>query len=141
MKENLRLQSGATLTSSSISPVRRGLPRLNLRLKLGIAIVAVFVIGSFTLPFFTTVDPSRQGSYLKNLPINGKHLLGTNSQGQDIFWFLVFSIRNSLALGVTVSLCITVIATLMGLSAGYIGGWYERVVMLVIDSFSEKPSD
>jgi peptide/nickel transport system permease protein len=139
MKENLRLQSGAALPSSSISPVRRGLPRLNLRLKLGLAILAIFVIGSVTLPFFTTVDPSRQGSYLKNLPISGKHLLGTNSQGQDIFWFLVFSIRNSLALGVTVSLCITVIATLMGLSAGYIGGWYERLVMIVIDTFITIP--
>lgn len=135
MNVNLRLGRGTAYPSTDGSPARRGLPKLNLRLKLGIAILAVFVIGSFTLPFFTPVDPARQGTYLKNLPMSSKHLLGTNSQGQDIFWFLVFAIRNSLMLGVAVSLCVTAISTLMGLSAGYIGGWYERVVMLVIDSF------
>jgi peptide/nickel transport system permease protein len=139
MKVNLHLRRRGAVTSTGASPARRGLPKLNLRLKLGIAILAVFVIGSFVLPFFTTVDPSRQGSYLKNLPISAKHPLGTNSQGQDIFWFLVFAVRNSLALGVAVSLCITAISTLVGLSAGYIGGWYERVVMLLIDSFITIP--
>jgi len=111
----------------------------NLRLKLGITILAIFVLGSFILPFFTSVDPSQQGIYLKNLPLSGQHLLGTNALGQDIFWFLVFAIRNSLLLGITVSLGITVISTFVGLSAGYIGGWYERLIMLVIDAFVTIP--
>jgi len=139
MKVNHRLLRGATLTATGASAARRRLPKLNLRLKLGITILTVFVLASFILPFFTSVDPSRQGTYLKNLPISGRHLLGTNSQGQSIFWFLVFAIRNSLMLGVVVSLCITAIATLVGLSAGYIGGWYERVAMLIIDSFITIP--
>ncbi len=113
--------------------------KLNLRLKLGIAILAFFAIASFSLPFFTTVDPSEQGTYLKNMPFSGAHPLGTNSQGQDIFWFLVFAVRNSLALGIAVSLCVTVIATLVGLSAGYLGGWFEQIVMLIIDSFITIP--
>lgn len=138
MRLNLRLRRDPLLAATTPVSRQRG-AGLNLRLKIGLTILAVFVIGSFVLPFFTTVDPSRQGTYLKNMPISWKHLLGTNSQGQDIFWFLVFSIRNSLALGVAVSLCITVIATLVGLSAGYIGGWYERVMMLIIDSFITIP--
>ncbi|MFN8487172.1 MAG: ABC transporter permease [Caldilineaceae bacterium] len=113
--------------------------KLNLRLKLGITILAIFAIASFTLPFFTTVDPSQQGTYFKNMPISAQHPLGTNSQGQDIFWFLVFAVRNSLALGIAVSLCVTVISTLIGLSAGYVGGWFERMVMLLIDSFITIP--
>ncbi len=109
--------------------------KLNLRLRLGLTLLAVLVVASFTLPFFSDVDPMQQGTYAKNLPPSWEHLLGTNSQGQDIFWFLVFAMRNSLLLGVAVSFCVTVIATLVGLSAGYIGGWYERVVMLLTDSF------
>lgn len=139
MNIKLGLRRWISHPSTDETPAQRGLPMLNLRLTLGIAILAVFVIGSVTLPFFTSVDPSRQGTYLKNLPISAKHLLGTNSQGQDIFWFLVFAIRNSLALGVAVSLCITAISTLVGLSAGYVGGWYERLVMLIIDSFITIP--
>lgn len=109
--------------------------QLNLRLRIGLVILAILAIGSFTLPFFTDVNPSAQGTYMKGLPPSREHLLGTNTQGQDIFWFLVFSIRNSLLLGISVSIGVTIIATLVGLSAGYIGGWYERFIMLVTDSF------
>ena len=114
--------------------------KTNLRLKIGLVILSVFTLGSLILPSFTDVDPSSQGTYFKNLSMSREHLLGTNSLGQDIFWYLVFSVRNSLALGVAVSLCTAVISMLMGLSAGYIGGYYDRVVMLVTDAFIAIPS-
>lgn len=113
---------------------------MNLRLKVGITIIAVFVLGSIILPFFNTVDPAQQGTYYKNMPVSAEHLLGTNSQGQDIFWFLIFAIRNSLILGVTVSIFTTLVASAVGLSAGYIGGWYDRVVMILTDSVIAIPS-
>jgi peptide/nickel transport system permease protein len=97
------------------------------------------VVGSIVLPFFAPADPSLQATYLKNLPMSWEHLLGTNALGQDIFWFLVFAIRNSLILGVLVGVGVTIIATAVGLSAGYIGGNFERVVMLVVDSFITIP--
>ncbi len=111
----------------------------NLRLKIGIAILLVFTLGSFILPFFTDVDPSTQSTYFRNLPMSADHLLGTNALGQDILWFLIFSIRNSLLLGVSVSIGITIISTLVGLSAGYIGGWFDRIVMLFVDAFITIP--
>ena len=139
MNPTLRLRRGSNSALTGALPVKRKRRMGNLRLRLGIIILAIFIIGSFVLPLFTSVDPSQQGTYLKNLPMSGQHLLGTNALGQDIFWFLVFAIRNSLILGVTVSLGITVISTLVGLSAGYIGGWYERIIMLVIDAFVTIP--
>jgi peptide/nickel transport system permease protein len=102
-------------------------------------IIAVLGVGSFVLPLFNTVDPAIQATYLKNLPISWEHPLGTTAIGQDIFWFLVVAIRNSLTLGILVGLGVTVIATTIGLSAGYIGGNFERVVMLVVDSFITIP--
>jgi peptide/nickel transport system permease protein len=117
----------------------RRLPKLNGRLRIGLSIIAVFILGSFLLPLFNSVDPAEQGTYLKNLPLSARHLLGTNALGQDIFWFLVTAIRNSLLLGVGVSLGVTIISTFMGLSAGYIGGWYERIVVVFIDTFITIP--
>ena len=117
----------------------RRLPKLNGRLRIGLSIIAVFILGSFLLPLFNSVDPAEQGTYLKNLPLSARHLLGTNALGQDIFWFLVTAIRNSLLLGVGVSLGVTIISTFMGLSAGYIGGWYERIVVIFIDTFITIP--
>jgi peptide/nickel transport system permease protein len=141
MNATLRLKRDSDAAAADAVLTRRNRPKLsgNLRLKLGIVIIAIFVLGSFILPFFTSVDPTQQGTYLKNMPVSGQHLLGTNALGQDIFWFLVFAIRNSLILGVTVSVGITIISTLVGLSAGFIGGWYERIIMLVIDTFVTIP--
>lgn len=112
---------------------------LNPRLTVGLTIVAIFALGSIILPVFCPVDPSQQATYFKNLPLTWEHPLGTNSLGQDIFWLLVFAVRNSLILGVFVAMGVTVISTAVGLSAGFIGGNFERVVMVVVDSFITIP--
>lgn len=112
---------------------------LNVRLAIGLTILLVMGLGSVILPFFATVDPSIQSSFMRNMPPSAAHWLGTNSLGQDIFWFLVFAVRNSLALGVLVACGVTLIATVVGLSAGYIGGRFERFVMLIVDTFITIP--
>ena len=112
---------------------------INMRLALGIVVIVIFGLGSFILPIFAPADPSVQATYLKNMPISWDHWLGTNALGQDIFWFLVFAIRNSLMLGVMVGVFVTLISTAVGLTAGYVGGNFDRVVMLVVDSFITIP--
>jgi peptide/nickel transport system permease protein len=114
--------------------------KMNLRLKIGLVILAIFVLGSFILPFFMEVDPSRQGSYPKNLPPSLEHPLGTNSLGQSIFWFLVIAVRNSLLLGVSVSCVTTLTAGITGLLAGYVGGWLDRVLTALMDTFIAMPA-
>ena len=111
----------------------------NTRLVLGLVILAVFVVGSFVLPFFCRVDPALQASYMKNLHVSPAHWLGTTGLGQDTLWFLIFAVRNSLTLGIFVGIGISAISTAIGLSAGYIGGLYERLVMLIVDSFITIP--
>lgn len=139
MNLTLRLRRGSKRAPTIALPAARARLTRNWRLKLGSVILAVFALGSFGLPLLHPVDPALQGTYLKNLSSSGMHLLGTNALGQDIFWFLVFAVRNSLLLGVLVSLGITCISTFAGLSAGYIGGWYERIIMLAIDAFITIP--
>ncbi len=113
---------------------------MSFRLKVGIVILAVFALSSLILPLVAHENPSEQGSYPKNLPMSLEHPLGTNSMGQDIFWFLVFAVRNSLMLGAAVSACTTIISLVIGLAAGYTGGWVERLIMLLVDSLITIPS-
>lgn len=113
--------------------------KMNLRLKVGLIIIVVFALGSLILPMLNEVDPTKQGTYFKNMPVSSEHLLGTNSLGQDIFWFLVFAVRNSLILGVGVSICTTLIAGFVGLFSGYVGGWVDRVIMTLTDSVIAIP--
>ena len=113
--------------------------KMNNRLRIGIIILAIFVLGSLFLPLFNDVDPTKQGTYPKNLPPSLEHPLGTNSLGQDIFWFLVYAIRNSLILGITVSIFTTLIAGSVGLLSGYLGGGADRVIMTLTDSIIAIP--
>ena len=112
----------------------------NRRLKIGVTILAVFVFAAFVLTWFAPVDPSEQVSYPQYQKASWKHPLGTNGLGQDIFWFLLFAIRNSLLLGLAVASCTVVISLAVGLSSGYIGGRYDRTAMLINDSFVVIPT-
>jgi peptide/nickel transport system permease protein len=114
--------------------------KMNLRLKIGLVILSIFTFGSLLLPLFLDVDPSTQGSYPKNLPASLEHPLGTTSLGQDIFWFLVIALRNSILLGVSVSCVTTFIAGLLGLVAGYVGGAVDRVITALMDTFIAMPA-
>jgi len=99
----------------------------------------ILVLSALILPVFHPGNPAAQGTFLKNLPVSGQHILGTNALGQDIFWFLVFAIRNSVLLGLAVSTGCTIISTLVGISAGYIGGWFERIAIILTDTFITIP--
>lgn len=112
---------------------------MNARLAIGLVILVVMGAGSMLLPLFAPVDPSIQASYGRNLPASSAHILGTTALGQDIFWFLIFSVRNSLILGVVVAIGVTIISTVVGLTAGYIGGNTDRIVMLFVDTFITIP--
>src|SRR5438105_15017637 len=96
VKESIVLGGGVKLKARGPAAGKRRLPKLNGRLYVGLSIVAVFILGSLVLPLFNSADPAEQGTYLKNLPLNLQHLLGTNALRQDMIWLLVVGIRNPL---------------------------------------------
>ena len=114
--------------------------KMNIRLKIGLVILTIFVLGSLILPLFMDIDPSRQGSYPKNSPPSLEHPLGTNTLGQDIFDFLIIAIRNSLLLGVSVSCVTALVAGTLGLVAGYVGGLSDRALTALMDTFIAIPA-
>jgi peptide/nickel transport system permease protein len=97
------------------------------------------VVGMTFLSFFSPYDPSKTFEVAMDLPPSLKHIFGTNSRGQDIFWWLTFAVRNSLIMGVITAVISRVIAILVGLAAGYQGGWLDRVLMSINDSFVIMP--
>src|SRR6476620_9079665 len=67
------------------------------------------------------------------LPPSWHHLLGTTAQGQDIFSQLIWGTRLSLVIALAVGALATVLAVLVGDSAGYIGGGTDGFLSLVTD--------
>jgi peptide/nickel transport system permease protein len=68
-----------------------------------------------------------------------EYVFGTDSRGIDIFWWMTFAVRNSLIMGLIAAAISRVIAIIVGLSAGYEGGWLDRVLMSINDSFVVIP--
>jgi hypothetical protein len=83
------------------------------------------------LSLFSPYDPNETFVVPMDVPPSSEYFFGTNSRGQDIFWWMTFAVRNSLLLGVITAVISRVIAILVGLSAGYEGGWLDRVLMSV----------
>lgn len=113
---------------------------MSLRFKIGLCIVAFFLVVSFVLYWFSPGDVMALSTYKRNQPLSWEHPLGTNRQGQDIFWLLVESIHNSMVVGIVVAIAATVIGVLIGLFSGFVGGAVDRVIMFICDSIIVIPS-
>ena len=67
------------------------------------------------------------------------HPLGTDELGRDVLVRLLGGGRVSLVIGVAAALAAAALGTLIGLSAGYLGGWADRVLMRGTDAIIALP--
>lgn len=65
--------------------------------------------------------------------------LGTNQIGQDVLSRLAWGARIALTIGFTASLFSLFLGVPLGLLAGYVGGKFDRVVTLIMDSLYAFP--
>jgi len=118
--------------------VLRDLLRYDGRFRLAVVLlsgVVIMILLSFNSPY----DPSKTFEVPWDLPPSWEHPFGTTSRGQDLFWWLTFAVRNSLYLGIVTAIISRVISVLVGLTAGYRGGWIDRTLMAISDSFVVLP--
>ncbi|MEP7287843.1 MAG: ABC transporter permease [Chloroflexota bacterium] len=118
--------------------VIRDLLRYDARFRIAFIFLAAVVL-LILLSTVSPYDPNKSFVVEMDTPPSLEHLFGTDSRGQDLFWWLTFAVRNSLFLGVMTAIISRVIAVLVGLIAGYRGGWIDRVLMVINDSFVVLP--
>jgi len=102
-------------------------------------VVLVIILTMALLSFFSPYDPTLWNVVPKDLKPSTEHILGTDSNGQDIFWQATFAVRNSLIISLIAGLVSRVIAILVGMVAGYSGSTTDRVLMFVSDSLLVIP--
>lgn len=103
--------------------------------KIGIVMVSFLVFVAVFAPLLAPYDPydvSQRAA--KGLPPSRQHLLGTSiSTGQDIFSMLIYGTRVSLIVGVTSGVCIAFVGSILGVAAGYLGGFVDSLIMRIVD--------
>lgn len=112
--------------------------RFNRQFAMGLVLVAVVAVFA-VLSFFSPYPPNDSFVVPPDLPPSWQYLMGTTSRGQDLFWLLTFAIRNTLAFGLTVAVISRLLALVIGLVAGYCGGWVDRALMSLNDTFIVIP--
>jgi peptide/nickel transport system permease protein len=101
--------------------------------------VLVIILTLAFLSSFSPYDPTLWNVVPKDTKPSAKYLLGTDSNGQDIFWQATYAVRNSLIISLIAALVSRVIAILVGMVAGYKGGSTDRVLMFISDSLLVIP--
>ncbi len=102
-------------------------------------IVLVFILIMAILSFFSPYDPTLWNVVPKDMKPSAIYLLGTDANGQDVFWQATFAVRNSLIISLIAGFVSRVIAVLVGMVAGYKGGTIDRVLMFVGDALLVIP--
>jgi peptide/nickel transport system permease protein len=124
---------------------RRGRRVLRAFLRNRLAVVGtlllIVVIGSAALaPTVAPYDPLKMDLVNAYSPPGSEgHLLGTDNFGRDILSRLIHGSRISLLIGFVVVSIAATVGTVLGLLAGYLGGWFDELVMRAVEIFYAFP--
>jgi peptide/nickel transport system permease protein len=99
-------------------------------LMIGGAITLVIVLMAVFAPLLAPYDPINQADLLhaEESP-NRAFLFGTDTQGRDILSRVIYGARVSLAIGLITQCLNSLIGVLLGLTAGFLGKWWDDLVM------------
>ena len=93
-------------------------------------LVVVAALGPWIVPY----DAETYFDYDQlNARPSWQHLFGVDALGRDIFSRIVMGARISLAAGFVSVAIGAIVGTVLGLTAGYFEGWWDRVVMRLCD--------
>lgn len=98
------------------------------------------IIGIITIlaPLLAPYEPDKV-STLFGKPPSFQHLLGTDQIGRDMLSRLLYATRNSLFVGLAVTVISTIIGVVLGLLSGYFGGWTDMIIMRITDIIMSFP--
>ena len=69
----------------------------------------------------------------------GYHVFGTDKVGQDVLYLSLKSIRTGLLIGTLTTLVMLPLAVLLGILAGYVGGWVDDLIQYLYTTLSSIP--
>lgn len=81
----------------------------------------------------------REASSITGEKITGGFILGTNDIGQDVLSRLIYGTRIALIIGFSSALISLLLGVPLGLFAGFVGGTFDRLLSLLMDSLYSFP--
>jgi peptide/nickel transport system permease protein len=110
--------------------------------RLPLILLTVIAAASFAAPPVSAVlgvDPNAVELLDRLAGPSAGHPLGTDELGRDVLLRLLAGGRVSLVIGIAAALTAAAFGTVVGLAAGYLGGWTDRVLMRMTDAIIALP--
>ncbi|GAA4842182.1 ABC transporter permease [Luteimicrobium xylanilyticum] len=105
----------------------------------GLVILAVFVVLAIIGPWIAPHNPNDVSLDLL-APPSGSHWLGTDHLGRDVFSQLLVGTRSVMIVGLVTGVGATLLAVLIGVSAGFLGGIPDEVLSALANIFLVLPA-
>jgi peptide/nickel transport system permease protein len=105
----------------------------------GAIVIGLVIVSAIFAPIVAPYDPYAQNLEHVLQPPNMKHLLGSDSLGRDTLSRIIYGTRISLLVGVGTVFIAASIGTIIGLIAGFFGGWVFTVIMRFTDGIMAIP--
>ncbi len=129
--------------SATVSPAPRvstwTRARSNAGIIVGSLICLVLIAAAVLAPWIAPFDPNKQMLGPQLADPSARHWLGLDSFGRDVASRIIWGARISLWVGVLATLIAMVAGTIIGIAAGYFGGWFDRVVTMLTDVLLSFP--
>jgi peptide/nickel transport system permease protein len=116
--------------------------RMPAKARVGAVLLGVFVLAGVIGPLVEPYDPAYQSpnpSLSLNSP-SAAHLLGTTQTGQDVLSQLLTGIQLTLEVAVIVGVVATALSVIVGVSAAFLGGFWDELLSLVSNVFLVIPA-
>jgi peptide/nickel transport system permease protein len=101
------------------------------------AVVLYCVAGAF---FISEAEGNKVDVTNRFEPPNAEHPFGTDEVGRDVLARTIYGGQISLMIGITSVLISISLGTVVGLVAGYFGGWVDAVLMRVVEALLAIPT-
>ncbi|HXS65324.1 MAG TPA: ABC transporter permease [Streptosporangiaceae bacterium] len=118
----------------------RSTGRRRMVLIIGLAMLGIAILAIVGAPLLAGVSPIKiDVLHPLSPPGTGGHLLGTDQFGRDVLARILYGGRIDLAIAFGATSVTLVFGTIVGLVAGYFGGWVDNLLMRIVDLFFAFP--
>jgi peptide/nickel transport system permease protein len=114
--------------------------RQSLLARVGFSVAALLIIVALLAPWIAPANPAAQDLPSRLQAPSRAHWMGTDELGRDTLTRTIYGARISLMVAISVVCGCGITGLVIGMLAGYAGGWFDRVVnLLLINAFLSFP--